>query len=64
MPIVSNFLNEFAALPPCNLEISESLEQLRALYHGYKIQVEVACEQSGLEINSKEDLEKARQTES
>ena len=30
------FLKEFATLLPCNLEISESLEQLRALYHGYK----------------------------
>jgi len=54
------FLKKFATLPPCNIEISESLEQLRALYHGHKIQVEVACEKHGVEINTKEDLEKAR----
>ena len=54
------FLRKFATLPPCKLEISESLEQLRALYHGYKILVEVACEMHGVEINTIEDLEKAR----
>jgi 3-deoxy-manno-octulosonate cytidylyltransferase (CMP-KDO synthetase) len=33
------FLGKFAALPQTPLEIFESLEQLRALEHGYKIRV-------------------------
>ena len=54
------FLKKFSATPVCQLERSESLEQLRALFHGMKIHVEVACDHPGIGIDTPEDLEKAR----
>lgn len=56
----AGFLRTYASLPHCPLEESEKLEQLRVLYHGFKIHVEEACMDTGLEVNTKEDLEKAR----
>lgn len=35
----ADFLRKFVTWPPAPLEIAESLEQLRALYHGARIQV-------------------------
>ncbi len=35
----AGFLRTYAALPPTPLELAESLEQLRALEHGYRIAV-------------------------
>lgn len=53
------FLLTFASLPPTPLERAESLEQLRALEHGYAIgTVETNIET--LEIDTPEDLERAR----
>ncbi len=54
------FLKNFSTTPVCPLEQSESLEQLRALYNGEKIHVEVACDHAGIGIDTPEDLEKAR----
>lgn len=54
------FLKTYAALPHCPLEDSEKLEQLRVLYHGYKILVAEACVATGMEINTPDDLERAR----
>ena len=51
-------LKNFCNSTPAPLEDIEKLEQLRALYHGYKIaMVEVATESFG--IDTPEDLEKA-----
>jgi 3-deoxy-manno-octulosonate cytidylyltransferase (CMP-KDO synthetase) len=54
----AQFLDQFAALPPSPLEIEESLEQLRALEHGFKIRV-VGTSYRGFGIDTPEDLERA-----
>lgn len=54
-----DFLKTYTELPVCDLEQAERLEQLRALYHGYTIYMERAIEETGLEINTPEDLELA-----
>ena len=58
----TGFLKTFTSLAQCPLEVSEKLEQLRALYHGYKIRVELACAACGLEVNTLDDLERVRKT--
>ena len=51
-------LKKFCALSPAPLEDIEKLEQLRALYHGYRVaMIEVETESFG--IDTPEDLEKA-----
>ena len=51
-------LRKFCALSPASLEDIEKLEQLRALYHGYRVaMIEVETESFG--IDTQEDLEKA-----
>lgn len=53
-----NSLELFCSLPPAPLEHIEKLEQLRALYHGYKIAMaEVQTQSFG--IDTQEDLERA-----
>jgi len=54
-----DFLIEFAALPQTPLEISESLEQLRALEHGFRIRTPETVHDS-LGVDTPEDLERAR----
>jgi len=54
------FLRTFASLPKANIELTESLEQLRALYHGYRIRVEEVPGKAGIEINTEEDVQLAR----
>ncbi len=54
-----DFLLRFAALPPSPLELSESLEQLRALEHGFRIRVIETPFQS-IGVDTQEDLEQAR----
>jgi 3-deoxy-manno-octulosonate cytidylyltransferase (CMP-KDO synthetase) len=58
----AGFLTEFSQMPKCLLEQSESLEQLRALYHGANILVHEACMPAGLGIDTEQDLERARQS--
>lgn len=56
------FLHEVVNLPVCNLEKVESLEQLRVLWYGHKIKVDRASAKPRQEINTKQDLEAARQS--
>jgi len=56
----AGYLKKFTETPTCELERSESLEQLRALYTGEKIYIEEACSPAGIGIDTEEDLDKAR----
>ncbi|MFI4955944.1 MAG: 3-deoxy-manno-octulosonate cytidylyltransferase [Gammaproteobacteria bacterium] len=49
------FLNIFTTLPQTPLELSEKLEQLRVLEHGYPIRICITPEKT-LEINTPEEL--------
>jgi len=53
-------LLRFAALPPSPLEESEGLEQLRALQSGMRIRVVAAEGESGVAVDTQEDLERVR----
>ncbi|MBP9722947.1 MAG: 3-deoxy-manno-octulosonate cytidylyltransferase [Gammaproteobacteria bacterium] len=55
-----SFLKKYNSLAPVEAELAESLEQLRALYHGFKIHVSEVSELPTLEINTANDLERAR----
>ncbi|MBA2649003.1 MAG: 3-deoxy-manno-octulosonate cytidylyltransferase [Legionella sp.] len=50
------FLLELVQWPACELELAEALEQLRILWHGAAIKVEIACVKPLQDINTKEDL--------
>lgn len=54
------FLHDYVSWPPCALEQLESLEQLRALYHGVKIHVAVADVALPPGVDTLADLERVR----
>jgi 3-deoxy-manno-octulosonate cytidylyltransferase (CMP-KDO synthetase) len=54
-----DFLLAFASLPPTPLEVAESLEQLRALEHGYRIKTVETTEDS-VGVDTPADLERVR----
>jgi 3-deoxy-manno-octulosonate cytidylyltransferase (CMP-KDO synthetase) len=54
-----DFLLTFAALKPTPLERAESLEQLRALEHGYRIRA-VETRFESIEVDTPEDLDRVR----
>ena len=54
------FLRQFPALPQAPLEQLESLEQLRALWHGHRIAVHVTDRAPGPGVDTAEDLERVR----
>lgn len=56
-----DFLNKYTELAPSPLELIEGLEQLRALYNGYKIAVLTIDEAPGRGIDTLEDLIYVRQ---
>jgi len=56
----AGFLKEFRRLQKPRLEITESLEQLRALYHGEKIYIDIARVKPGHGIDTPADLARAR----
>ncbi|HCK75860.1 MAG TPA: 3-deoxy-manno-octulosonate cytidylyltransferase [Gammaproteobacteria bacterium] len=53
------YLQTLAQTPPCELEITEGLEQLRVLWMGDKIAVGQACSVPGPGIDTVADLERA-----
>lgn len=50
------FIETFSRLEPCELEMAESLEQLRALCNGCSIHCEIAREMPGPGIDTEADL--------
>ena len=56
----AGFLKAFPALERAPIEAFESLEQLRALWHGYAIRVIVLKENLPAGVDTKEDLERVR----
>ena len=55
------FLETFSQLAPCELEIAESLEQLRALCNGYSIHSEIARAAPGPGVDTEQDLARVEQ---
>ena len=56
-----SFLRAFPALAPAPIERFEALEQLRALWHGYRIVVEVTHGTPAPGIDTPEDLARVRE---
>ncbi len=54
------FLQNFPTLLPAPIETGEALEQLRALWHGYKIAVHITPDVPGPGVDTPEDLERVR----
>jgi 3-deoxy-manno-octulosonate cytidylyltransferase (CMP-KDO synthetase) len=54
------FLRKFASLKPSLLEQTEALEQLRALWHGYRIAVAVSTVEIPPGVDTPQDLEVVR----
>ena len=54
------FLKEFPTLPQAPLELLEQLEQLRALWHGFRIAVHITTQAPGPGVDTPEDLERVR----
>jgi 3-deoxy-manno-octulosonate cytidylyltransferase (CMP-KDO synthetase) len=57
----AGFLKAFPALAPAPVEQLECLEQLRALWHGYKIAVHITQRSPGIGVDTPADLLAARQ---
>jgi 3-deoxy-manno-octulosonate cytidylyltransferase (CMP-KDO synthetase) len=55
-----HFLRDFPKLAPAPLELVESLEQLRALWHGRRIAVHVASSAPAAGVDTPEDLARVR----
>lgn len=53
-------LRDFSALPACELEAEESLEQLRALWHGWRIAVLCVDHAPATGVDTPQDLERVR----
>jgi 3-deoxy-manno-octulosonate cytidylyltransferase (CMP-KDO synthetase) len=54
------FLRLFPQLAQAPIEITEALEQLRALWHGYRIAVHVSHHAPGPGVDTPQDLERVR----
>ena len=57
----ASFLKHYTELSPCILEQEESLEQLRALYHGKKIHLTIAQVNPGHGVDTEQDLTEVRE---
>jgi 3-deoxy-manno-octulosonate cytidylyltransferase (CMP-KDO synthetase) len=56
----AKFLHEYAQLSPALIEQYEALEQLRALWHGYKISVAVTEQAPAAGVDTQQDLDLVR----
>jgi 3-deoxy-manno-octulosonate cytidylyltransferase (CMP-KDO synthetase) len=56
----ADFLQAYARLDPAPPEQAEALEQLRALWNGYRIQVHLASEAPPAGVDTQDDLERVR----
>jgi 3-deoxy-manno-octulosonate cytidylyltransferase (CMP-KDO synthetase) len=56
----SGFLQQFPQLSASPLEVVESLEQLRVLWHGHRIAVHVTAHAPGAGVDTPEDLARVR----
>ena len=56
----AGFLKLFPALAVAPIETVEALEQMRAMWHGYKIAVHVTPQAPGPGVDTPEDLQRAR----
>lgn len=54
------FLRQFPKLSQAPIEVTEALEQLRALWHGHRIAVHVTPHAPGAGVDTPEDLERVR----
>lgn len=53
-------LHDFVRWGTCPLEATEALEQLRAMWHGVRIHVDVACETPPAGVDTEVDLDRVR----
>jgi 3-deoxy-manno-octulosonate cytidylyltransferase (CMP-KDO synthetase) len=56
----AGFIRAFPTLPPAPIESTEALEQLRALWHGFRIAVHVSERSPGPGVDTPEDLARVR----
>jgi 3-deoxy-manno-octulosonate cytidylyltransferase (CMP-KDO synthetase) len=54
------FLRQFPRLSQAPIELTEALEQLRAMWHGHRIAVHVTSRAPGTGVDTPEDLERVR----
>lgn len=54
------FLRQFPTLAQAPIEVTEALEQLRAMWHGHRIAVHVTPHAPGAGVDTPEDLERVR----
>ena len=57
----ASFLKAYARLEPAAIEQFEALEQLRALWHGYRISVAVTEHPPAAGVDTEEDLLRVRE---
>jgi 3-deoxy-manno-octulosonate cytidylyltransferase (CMP-KDO synthetase) len=55
-----SFLRKYVQLAQSPIELIESAEQLRILWYGYRVHVDVAREAGGIAVDTAEDLAKVR----
>lgn len=56
----AGFVKRYVRWAPCVLEKIEALEQLRVLWYGEKIHVDIAREKAGIGVDTPEDLARVR----
>ena len=58
----AGFLDKYISWPPAPIEIAESLEQLRVLWHGKRIHVSEAVEAPGHGVDTGDDLKRVEKS--